>query len=234
MATAADLINAFLRKLRVIDIDSTADATQLANGLAALNMVVDAWNAEKISLFQEGELTALTLTGATSYTIGSGGDLNVTRPDRILSAYYRLSSQDYPPLRIVNKVEWDRLPNKTEAGVPELLWYDMAYGSTARGVLHLWPNPSSGSLILTAATPITEFAATSTTVSLPPGYRAALIYAGAVAYSSEGGILTQEIIEGEKKYMGIVRRRNNQRTSEVVLEVASLTESRYGNILQGP
>lgn len=228
---ASDIINAGLRKLRVVDIDSTADATQLAKGLEALNALIDGWNADTISLYEEKELSALTLTGATSYTIGSGGALNTTRPEWIVSAFYRLNSVDDPPLHIINKPEWDRLPSKTETGTPEKLWYDMAY---PLGVLHLWPNPSSGSLYLTVPQPITEFATSATALALPAGYRNALIYNFAVEYSSEGGILTEEIMRNAAKYLGIVKRRNVRRTSEIVLEVAGLSESRSSNILQGP
>lgn len=231
MTTAADLINAGMRRLRIIDIDSTADATQLANGLLALNAMIDEWNAQKLTLYEEKELSALTLTGATSYTIGSGGALSTTRPERIISAYYRLNSVDEAPLKIVNKAEWDRLASKTESGTPELLWYDMAY---PLGVLHLWPNPSSGSLYLTVALQLTEFAATSTSVSLPAGYRKALIDNFAVYYGSEGGILTDQMREDARQSLATIKRRNSQKTSEVQLDVASLSSPHSSNILQGP
>jgi hypothetical protein len=231
MALASDIINAGMRRLRIIDIDSTADATQLANGLLALNAMIDEWNAEKITLYEEKELTALTLTGATSYTIGSGGALNVTRPERILSAYFRVNSIDYPVLKIVQKQEWDVLPTKTEVGQPYLLWYDMAY---PLGVLHLWPNPASGELFLTVALQLTEFASATTTVSLPAGYRKALIDNFAVYYSAEGGILTDQMREDARMSLAAVKRRNSQRTNEVQLEVSGMIRSRYGNILRGP
>lgn len=233
MTTAADLINAALRKLKVIDIDTTADATQLANGLLALNAFVDGLNSEKATLFQEEALAAMTLTGATSYTIGSGGTFSVTRPERILSAYYSISGVDDGPLKIIEKGEWDRIAGKTDAGSPEVLWYDMSY-TNARGVLHLWPNPASGSLYLTVASQLTEFAATSTTVLLPPGYRNMLIYNLAVEYSSEGGVLTEEIMRNASKYLGKVKRRNSQRVEEAQLEISRVVSSKSSNILNGP
>lgn len=231
MTTYADIINAGLRRLRILDIDSTADSTQLANGLLALNALIDSLNAEKISLYEEKELSALTLTGATSYTIGSGGNLNTARPDRILSAFYRLNSVDYAPLKMVMKPEWDWLASKTQVGTPELLWYDTDY---PLGVLHLWPNPASGSLYITVPLQLTEAATTGTTLSLPPGYRKMLIDNFAIYYSAEGGIVTDQMREDARLSLAAVRRRNIHKTAEVANESAGLTGSCYGNIIQGP
>lgn len=228
--TAADIINAGMRKLRIIDSDSTADATQLTNGLLVLNTLLDSWNAEKITLYEEVELSALTLTGATSYTIGSGGALSTTRPEDFVSAFYRLNSVDYGPLKFITKKEWDHIQSKTSAGTPEVIWVDMAY---PLAVMRLYPNPASGSLYLTVALQLTEFAASSTALALPPGYRKALIYNFAVDYSSEGGILTDEIKQNATLSLGAIKRRNAIKTSEVQLEVADLTDRLHGNILTG-
>lgn len=231
MTTASDLINAGLRKLRIVDIDDTANSTQLANGLLALNALIDGWNAQEIPLYEQVELSAATMTGATSYTIGSSGTINTPWPSSIVSAYYRLSNVDYPKLKIVLKPEWDAIYGKTDAGIPDLLWYDMAF---PLGAIHLWPNPASGSLLLTVEKQITEFAASSTTVTLPQGYRNALIYNFALEYSSEGGVLTDEIVGNAKMYLGMIKRRSRRRIAEIRNEAAYLGSNSYSNIIQGP
>lgn len=228
MTTVADIINRGLRQLRIVDIDGTADATQLANGLIVLNGLVDEWNSESQTLYEEQEET-FTLTGATSYTIGVGGTFNTVRPEKIISAFYRISSVDYPPLVLTSKVNWDVIQGKTNPGYPNVLWLDEAY---PLGIIHLWPNPVSGTLILSTLKQLTEFTATSTTVSLPPAYRDALTYNFAVRYSSEGGILTDDIRRQAVKSLASVKR-NNRKLSRAFLECPGMTNRINSNIFTG-
>jgi hypothetical protein len=228
MTTASDIISRGLRQLRILDIDSSADATQLANGLIVLNGLVDEWNSESQTLYQEQEET-FTLTGATSYTIGSAGTFNTVRPEKIISAFYRLGGIDYPPLTLTPKINWDVIQQKTTPGYPEALWYDEAY---PLGVIHLWPNPTSGTLVLSTLKQLTEFAATSTTVSLPPGYRDALTYNFAVRYSPEGGILTDDIRRLAVKTLAAVKR-NNRKLTRAFLECPGLSSLGRSTILSG-
>lgn len=169
MATALDLIESAADNIGVSNLTS-AERTK---ALAALNTMIDSWNSERLTLFQEDE-DQLTLTTSISYTIGSGGTFNVTRPVRLISAFYRETSGsiDYPIRRFIDKSEWDLIPQKTLDGIPELVWYDTAY---PLGSINVFPQ-KAGYLFLTSAKQLTEFASTSTSVSLPPGYREALIY----------------------------------------------------------
>lgn len=224
MTTAADIINRGLRQLRIVDIDSAADSTQLANGLIVLNGMVDEWNSESQTLFEEQEET-FTLTGATSYTIGSGGTFNTVRPEKIISAFYRLSGVDYPPIVLTSKANWDVIQGKATPGYPDVLWYDEAY---PLGIIHLWPNPDSGMLVLSSLKQLTEFATTGTTVSLPPAYRDALTYNFAVRYSAEGGVLTDDIRRQAIKSLAAVKR-NNRKLVRAFLECPGLDSSARGN-----
>jgi hypothetical protein len=218
MTTAADLINRALRLLRVIDIDATADATQLANGLIALNGLIDELNTETTTVFQENE-EVFTLTGANSYTIGSGGTFNTTRPQHIISAFYRGTDSDYPPIDVTSKVNWDNLFAKTEAGFPpRKLWYEEAF---PLAIIHLWPSPASGSLVLTSLKQLTEFAATSTNVSFPPGYRDMFTYNIALRYEGEGGILTPTVQRIATQSLAKIKRKN-KKTVEANLQCVGI------------
>lgn len=201
------LIDRILRVLRILDFDSTADATQSANVLTCINGVIDEWNQPTPILYEEQEETALTLTGATSYTIGVSGNLNTVRPERIISAFYVLSGSDYKPIRIVTKTQWDWIQGKLDAGFPTNLWYDMAY---PLGVIHLWPNPASGSLKISTLKQLTAFATVGDTLALPPGYSEALLWNCAVRYSSEGGILSNEARQFAISSLMTVRRKNKK------------------------
>lgn len=169
MATALDLITAAASNIGVSNLTSS----EKTDALATLNTMMDSWNSERLTLYQEDE-DQLTLTTSSSYTIGSGGTFNITRPERLISAFYRETSGtiDYPIRRFIDKAEWDLIPQKTLSGIPELIWYDTAY---PLGTINIYPQ-RAGYLFLTSAKQLTEFASTSTSVSLPPGYREALIY----------------------------------------------------------
>ena len=228
MTTAADIMNRGFRQLRIVDIDSTADATQLANGLIVINGLIDEWNSESQTLYEEQEET-FTLTGATSYTIGSSGTFDTVRPEKIISAFYRISNSDYHPLVLTSKANWDVIQGKTNAGYPNILWIDEAY---PLGVIHLWPNPASGTLVLSTLKQLTEFAATSTTVSLPPAYRDALTFNFAVRYAPEGGMLTDDIRRQAVKSLAAVRR-NNRKLSRAFLECPGISTKGVSNIFNG-
>lgn len=228
MTTAADIIERGLRILKIVDIDSSADSAQLTNGLIVLNGMIDEWNSESQTLYQEQEET-FTLTGATSYTIGSAGTFNTVRPEKIISAFYRLSNSDYHPLVLTSKVNWDVIQGKTDAGYPNVLWYDEAY---PLGVIHLWPNPVSGTLVLSTLKQLTEFAATSTTVALPPGYRDALTFNFAVRYSPEGGVLTNDTRQLAARSLSAVRR-NNRKLARAFLQCPGISTRGVSNIFNG-
>lgn len=218
MATAADLISRALRLLRILDIDATADATQLANGLIVLNGLIDELNTETTTVFQEDE-EVFTLTGASSYTIGSGGTFNTTRPQHIISAFYRASNVDYAPIDLTTKSNWDNIIDKSEVGFPpRKLWYEEAFPLAE---IHLWPNPASGSLVLTSLKQLTEFATTSTTVSFPPGYRDMFTYNIALRYEGEGGILTPTVQRIAMQSLAKIKRKN-KKTVEANLQCVGM------------
>lgn len=170
MATVDDAIITPALKL-VLQDDASPTASEKADGLAYLNELVDELNSEKLALFQEFQ-EQFTLTSASSYTIGSGGAFNTTRPETLVSAFFRETNGtvDYPIVVSTTKAEWDRIAIKTLGGFPQLIWYDNAY---PLGTINIW-RQNAGLLFLTSMRQITEFAALSTTFAMPASYRAML------------------------------------------------------------
>jgi hypothetical protein len=115
------------------------------------------------------------LTGATSYTLGPGGDINTTRPVRLEHAALRLQTDptlDYP-LRLLTDEEYEAIALK---GLPSTLasclYMDRAY---PLATVSLWPVQAAGAtLLLYVWHPLTAFASVDTTVALPPGFELAL------------------------------------------------------------
>jgi hypothetical protein len=204
MATASAIIRRALRLIGAIAASETPSAAEQADALEALNAMLDSWRASSLMAYALRDET-LTLTGAASYTIGTGGNLNTVRPVRIDAAYQRISDIDYP-LRLASAAAWADLAAKSTTGdVADWLYYEPSH---PLGRLYLYPVPSAGVLHLLTWVPLTAFAA-SDEVALPPGYQDALTYNLAVRLAPEySRPVTAEVAAVARDAMGKIERVN--------------------------
>lgn len=225
MATAGAIIRRALRTIGAIAGGETPSATEQADALEALNAMLDSWRTESLSVYATRDET-LTLTGAASYTIGTGGDLNTTRPVKIESAYQRISDTDYP-LFLASSSAWARLSAKSTTGTTaEWLYYEP---TQPLGTIRLYPNPSSGTLHIVTWVPLASYAATDD-VSLPPGYQDAITYNLAVRLSPEfGRTVTPEIAALARATKEVIQRVNFR----VPIMSTGLREKRRPDIWSG-
>lgn len=185
MATARDLIKRSLLLIGVVGQGEDVEASEANDALSALNDMLDSWSADSRAVYEESR-ESFTLTGASSYTIGSGGDFDTTRPIRIESAFVRSGETDYP-LRLVDKKQYARISQKSlSSSYPNYLYYDADY---PLGNIVLWPKPISGyTLHLYSLKPLSNIADLDTAISLPPGFSRAIRYNLACEVSPEYGI----------------------------------------------
>lgn len=182
MATASAIIRRALRLIGALASGETLSASEQADGLEALNAMLDSWRTSSLAVYSLRD-EVLTLTGAASYTIGTGGALNTTRPVKITSAYERIGTTDYP-VKIASAAAWYELAAKsTTSDVAEWMYYESSY---PLGTLYLWPQPTTGVLHLVTWVPLTSYAAAND-VALPPGYQDAITYNLAVRIAPEYG-----------------------------------------------
>jgi hypothetical protein len=177
MSTPQDLINAALREGRIIAPDEGPSTAESQDALLALNQLLDSLSAQVAPVFSLTRET-FPLTGAASYTIGTGAAFNTTRPAKIESAAVNASGV----VRTVNLAtveEWNSYTDKNRTGTfADLLWYDNNYPTAT---IWLIPKPlTGGSLEIYSYKPLTKFATLADTVSLPEGYERALIHLLAV------------------------------------------------------
>jgi len=183
MATASAIIRRAMRLICALAASETPAAAEQADALESLNAMLDAWRNESLSVYALRDET-LTLTGAASYTIGTGGALNTTRPVKIEAAFQRVGDTDYP-LRLASAIAWSELAEKssTTSDVSDWLYFETSY---PLGKLWLYPTPTAGVLHLTTWTPLAAFAAADE-VALPPGYQDAITYHLAIRLAPEYG-----------------------------------------------
>lgn len=176
------LIQLILRQAGVNGVGQYPRAEDNTDVLDTLNMMLDEWSAKRWLIYHLRSVSVAT-TGAQSYTIGTGGDFNVARPDRIEAAFYRSLSNpgqpvDYPIADLGSREDYNRIAVKTVGTWPGWYWYDAAY---PLGILYPWPVPSSGAgeLHISIKDVLTHFPDLTTDIAMPPVYINALMWCGA-------------------------------------------------------
>lgn len=178
--TALNLITDVLLDMGVIADQETPTAAQSAGALVKLNDLIESWNIDPQKLYGATQYIIPFVANQASYTIGSGGDLNIARPNNISAAFVRSTSQAVSqqqdiPIAILNDQQWSDIPVKGQIGTyPYAVWFNMTYplivayitpiATSTNYSLVFWDNNDNATLSL------------STTLVLPPGYKRALKY----------------------------------------------------------
>ena len=194
--TVLDIINRALRLLGVTVTNETATASEAANALTALNMMLGQWNNERLMVFGYlNELFNLT-PGVGVYSIGDDGDFDTVRPMKIERAFVRftpatLTAYDFNLEIISNDRYQDIFMKAIQVTYPLYLFYNPTF---PLGEIKLWPLPNSTCKIgISQWQQIAAFTALNQSIALPPGYDSALSYNLAVELMPEYG-KTDELI----------------------------------------
>lgn len=174
------LINLALKNIGVLGVGVSAQAEDSNDAFTLLNMMLAEWQTKRWLVYALTD-NALSSTGAESYTIGTGGNFNVPRPDRLEAAFFRQTVASNPanidyPLSILNaREDYNRITLKNLTTFPQYVFYDAAY---PLGNVYFWPVPLAAmyELHLTLKTPLTAFTSLAQDFNLPPNYEAALLY----------------------------------------------------------
>ena len=167
---------------------STPAPEELADGLEALNNLLNEWRVILPAVHTMDNVTHALTAAQQAYTIGTGGDINRERPVKIKAASI-IHTGNTPnlstPVRIVDVDEWNVILSKNATDVPTSLYFD---GDYPLAKIYLHPKPSaSQSINLYLWSEITQPLALSDTLDYPPGYRNALRFALALDLSIEWG-----------------------------------------------
>lgn len=172
MATIDDLIREAYRSLNIIGERGSLTYEQLSQGLRYTNRLLDSWNSRFGLPPTVSQSSFSTVADQQSYTIGSGGNVNTTRPQRIINATITNGDLTYP-LQQINYREWMDIYDKTESSdVPVKFYYD---ANIPLGTIYLWPKPSQ--IVTFNYSQERNYSAYSLgdSVSLTPGIERALV-----------------------------------------------------------
>ena len=198
--TVQDLLKFSLKASNVLGVGQTALAEDFNDALSALNAMLAVWDKRRWLIYHLIDMP-LVSTGAQSYTIGVGGDFNVTRPDRIEAAFFRQfvnspgAPVDYPLVVMDSREDYNGLTLKSLASQPAYLFYDSGF---PMGRVYPWPIPEASvyELHLTIKDTLSGFDTPFAALNVPPEYEEAIWTNLALRLSAIFGTEPQASIPG--------------------------------------
>lgn len=205
MTTVADILDLALKDAGVIGAGQTASAEDTNDAFATLKQMIAQWQIDGLMIYATAQVS-FNLTGAQSYSIGSGGTINTTRPKEIIAAFWRDGSTDTPLGVLPSTEDYQRISDKSATGTPECVFYSP---SNPLGTLYVYPVGSSGAIHLTVLQPLTAYASTADDLGLPGEYELAARFCLAeLLCTTFGTPLRPDVAAQARKGRKIVKRNN--------------------------
>ena len=197
-----DLATQALREAGALGVGQTALADDISDAIMRLQWMLQQWERKRWLVYHTVDF-AVTCTGAQSYSIGPGGDLDTNqslgpfnnqfngrfagtypvsvRPAKIESAFIRQLNLTQPnqvdfPLRLLHaREDYNRIALKRLSTFPAWLFYDPAW---PLGTLYPWPVPQANIyalhvMVLEQLPPM--FASPTVVLQLPYEYLSAIV-----------------------------------------------------------
>jgi hypothetical protein len=177
MTTAQNLIQTSLEMLGIYAPGETLTAADASRGLQLLNAMMDSWSNESLACYAIQEQSLPLVVGKNQYTVGPGGNLNGTRPIKIIegpvAAYIMDQNQNRYPVQVIPQDRWNMIGLLTNtSNIPDTIFYDPQY---PLGIINVFPTPNeSNTLYFDAYLQLTDFSSLTSPMSFPPGYEAAI------------------------------------------------------------
>jgi len=184
MATARDIITRAYQVNGVLTKNDALDGDEAQDGLSSLNAMLSSWTNDSLLLYVRESETFPLVSGQSSYTIGTGGDFDTTRPTQLVTAFTRIGQIDYD-IEITNDISYDAITQKgISNSIPEALYYEAGY---PLATITIYPVPTTGTLHLRSEKELTQFATLDSDMDFPPGWERALVYNLAIEDASQYG-----------------------------------------------
>lgn len=223
--TVLDLIKLALKKARVLGTGDILSDEDAQSSLDTVNLMLDSWSLDRLFVYVE-TLQQVTLTGALSYTVGTGGDFNFARPSKLVSAYAQVNGVSYPMEILQSAQQYDSIRLKGLAQAwPQAVWYETTY---PLGTLHFYPLGAS-TCFLRFTTALQNFPALNTAIALPSGYKKAIVDAAAVELAQANNTeISPLVIQSASNAIARLKRQNLQQTTRGLEVTAMASDFRKG------
>jgi hypothetical protein len=180
--TALDIINLAYKDAGVLGVGQTLLAEDVNDALIRLNMMIAQWRMKRWLIWHLVDKSVVS-TGAQSYTVGPGCDIDVSvRPDKLETAYFRMlagsnNSQnvDYPLQILFSYEDYARITLKSLVSFSQCIFYDSAWPV---GRIYPWPLPQANlyEVHIVLKDVLSMFDNLTSLYVFPPEYLAAIHY----------------------------------------------------------
>ena len=179
------IISAALRKLGVLDLGTTPDATTVTNAAQSLNILIKAWQSAGIKLWTIQNYTVTLVSGQKDYIIGPTGTTGVSlvtdKPLKIIQGWNRNNSVTPAidtPLNPLSRQEYNILGSKSSSGMINSFWYEP---STTYGTVHVYLTPDATmatnyTLVLVGQRPLGDVSLSTDIPEFPNEWMQALVW----------------------------------------------------------
>lgn len=214
MTTPSDICLDALKKANILGVGQVAQPEDINDAYTDLQDMLAQWQRKRWMVWNLID-TGLVSTGQQSYTVGTGGDFNIVRPDRLEDAYVRLPNSSPNPVDLSLQIlqareDYDRVTLKQLVSLPWCIFYDAAYPT---GLVYPYPIPNASIYEIHIVTKVQLGFLTSIgqLLNLPPEYIPALKFNLAVRLRSFYGRPADPALIGlAKDALNLIRNANTQ------------------------
>lgn len=215
MTTASQVITRAAVAIRYLARGETLSAQDASDGLIAFNAMLDSWSNDNLFSYEVQERSFTLSISTASYTIGSGGAINTTRPEDITQAYIQDTGGNNFLMNIRTRDWWNQIGNRSStitSQIPTDLFYDPQF---PLGVINVFPVPLLNyTLFYDSTLQQTTYSTLTHSLSMPEGYERAYVLNLAIDLISAGfpAMLSQEamatLIENARQAKAAIKRTN--------------------------
>lgn len=199
--TSTQLVSAALRKLAVLGDGQSPSATQLSNGVEALNAMLKTFTVKGMPLWVMSEYSVV-LTATKTYTLTAA--TNIPAPLKVTQAILVDANGAIIPMNPKSHYDYNLLSGNAATGTPVNYWYEPL---NQTGVLHVWPTPDAYSIAnrtvkLVYQKPFQDMVGGSDTLDFPQWWHEAVIYGLAWRLTGDFGVPLQDrqVLTKEAEY----------------------------------
>ena len=185
MTTVSQMITRSGQTLGYLGRNEVLSAADANDGLSAYNSMLDSLAGENLASYAMQETAFTFIANQQSYTIGSGGYINATRPDNILQAFITDFNNINYPMTVLPQDRWNNIGNKQiTSQIPTTIFYDSQY---PLGTVNVFPIPLIAyTCTLNAILQQSTFSSLTQVMIQPPGYERMYILNGAIEMMTAG------------------------------------------------
>jgi len=176
MSTVRELLTDSLQLLNIVAVGEPVRASLINSALRTANDMLEIWTLKSTLVFHMPRLLFPLTPNKATYTLGTGGDWDTPRPDRVDSAAFRETSTSLErPISLQTDLQFRSIRQRTTTST----WISVLYLDDDFPLITatVYPVPTvANEIILYSWEQLTKFKTLDEEIAYPTGYEAAIKY----------------------------------------------------------